>query len=477
MLASIVLLTLLQVASPVGEFPLRAFHGKERTLRTLRLRVPARHEHPDGRTLEIVSWVFPARVTSGPPIVFLMGGPGIPGSVLAPIPPYFDLFDRLSEKADVVVLDQRGLGESVPKVDCPPPLERVSPSLFESKAKLLAAFAGVTRGCAEYWRKHSIEPSDFAVEQVADDVEALRVALRAPQLDLLAFSYGTRIAREVLRRHPKSVRSVVMQGVLASTIRNPAADDTTFRTVAALAREQSDAKRFDAHIEESLRAVQQSLSRTPLELSLRSVKGEAVTVRIAREVFDAIVATRLGDRRLPAMLTNAHRGDTTILVQWLESLYQDLEKGGAPLMRAASVCSAAESRGTARAAERQAVRSLLGEPFDNLQQGEAYCGALGFAARPARPVVPRATAQVLLISGSLDDRTPPAGAEALRAEFAVSEHVIVKNGGHELLPERRVQDLVVAFLRGQPLPTGAIELPPPDFPDVDAAKQAPRRPQ
>jgi hypothetical protein len=55
-----------------------------------------------------------------------------------------------------------------------------------------------------------------------------------------------------------------------------------------------------------------------------------------------------------------------------------------------------------------------------------------------------------MISGSLDDRTPPDRAEAARKSFAASEHVIVRNGGHELLPEPKVQDVVVAFLRDRP---------------------------
>jgi pimeloyl-ACP methyl ester carboxylesterase len=455
---------------------LRAYDGRGRTVRKARLRLPADHARPSGRTLEIASFILPAKAKAEPPVIFLMGGPGIPGSVLAPIPPYFDLFDRLSESADVVVLDQRGVGESSPKVDCPPPSRPVSAAVFESKANLLAVFRGLNQGCAEHWRKANVEPADFAIEQLADDVEALRVALRAEQVDLLAFSYGTRIAREVLRRHPASVRRAVLQGALARTIRMPHADDRTFRAVAALAHAQSDAKRFDADIESSLRDIQKRLDRAPLEIGVRSLEGQDVRVRVSRETFDAVVATRLGDRRLPAMLTNANRGETTILSQWLEAMFQDLEKGGAPLVRGATVCSAAEEAAVAKAAEREAPRSLLGLPFDNLQQGPLYCQVLGFTKQPGSTAAPRSTTPVLLISGTMDDRTPPAGAEALRAQFARSEHLIVTNGGHELLPEPQVQQAVVAFLRGQPLPTSSIELPPPDFPDVEAAKRPPRRP-
>jgi pimeloyl-ACP methyl ester carboxylesterase len=156
-----------------------------------------------------------------------MGGPGIPATVLAPIPPYFDLFDRLSEDSDVVVLDQRGLGESVPKVECHPLASGIPPDTFESKAKLLAAFEAVNSACLAHWRKASVEPCDFAIEQIADDVESLRVALKAERVDLLAFSWGTRMA--VLRRHPRSVRKAVLQGVVSSTIRMPDADDLLAR--------------------------------------------------------------------------------------------------------------------------------------------------------------------------------------------------------------------------------------------------------
>ena len=306
------LLFALALLSPLVSqpFQLKAYHGKERTIRKVSLRVPADYARPRARTLAIGAYLFPAkRAPSAPPIVFLMGGPGIAATLLAPIPPYFDLFDRLSEDSDVVVLDQRGLGESVPRVDCPPPASPLPPDTFESKANLLAAFETVNAACVAHWRKASVEPGDFSIEQVAHDVESLRAALNVERVDLLAFSYGTRIALEVLRRHPRAVRRAVLQGVLASTIRSPDADDRTFRAIAALVREQAHAKKLDADLEQSLRAVQSQLSQAPAEVTVHSVSGQEVRLRVGRDSFDALVATRLGDRRLPAMLTAANRGD------------------------------------------------------------------------------------------------------------------------------------------------------------------------
>src|SRR5262245_13226087 len=98
----VIALALLSTQLEGEAFTLRAYHGRQREVRKARLRVPADHQVPGGRTLEIAAHVFAAKTGApGPPIVFLMGGPGIPGTVLSPIPPYFDLFDRLSEQADV----------------------------------------------------------------------------------------------------------------------------------------------------------------------------------------------------------------------------------------------------------------------------------------------------------------------------------------------------------------------------------------
>jgi len=71
----------------------------------------------------------------------------------------------------------------------------------------------------------------------------------------------------------------------------------------------------------------------------------------------------------------------------------------------------------------------------------------------------------LFVSGELDPRTPPANVEALAPGFSEHAHVVVTNTGHgerELeSPEYRA--LVAAFLRGEPVASTTIELPPVAF--------------
>jgi pimeloyl-ACP methyl ester carboxylesterase len=123
----------------------------------------------------------------GNPIVFLMGGPGIPGTVMAPIPPYFTLFERLRALGDVIIVDQRGIGGSEPALDCP--FDGTLPiDAFVDIRRLVGAIQQRVAACAAQWRAKAVEPKDFNTLESADDIADLRRALGAEKIDLLAFS-------------------------------------------------------------------------------------------------------------------------------------------------------------------------------------------------------------------------------------------------------------------------------------------------
>ncbi len=82
-------------------FTLKSYDGRERAAERVRLSVPADPAQPGGRTLDLAFIrIRPTAAATRPPIVFLMGGPGVPATVMAPIPPYFTLFTRLAEGSD-----------------------------------------------------------------------------------------------------------------------------------------------------------------------------------------------------------------------------------------------------------------------------------------------------------------------------------------------------------------------------------------
>ncbi|MGH2602087.1 MAG: hypothetical protein ACRDJ9_22205, partial [Dehalococcoidia bacterium] len=92
-----------------------------------RLLVPENRRNPGSRLIELAF----ARLRSigerpGPPIIFLAGGPGGSGIESARWPQRFPWFMALRVAGDVILLDQRGIGLSNPRLDNP--VRRESPS-------------------------------------------------------------------------------------------------------------------------------------------------------------------------------------------------------------------------------------------------------------------------------------------------------------------------------------------------------------
>jgi pimeloyl-ACP methyl ester carboxylesterase len=280
----------------------------------------------------------------------------------------------------------------------------------------------------------------------------------------------------MLTRHPDRVGKVVLQGVLGfDTLRQPSLDDGVFRQFAAIGDAGAAVRGLAPSAAAAVRTIQARAARAPLPLTIRTLSGDMRQLRLGADTFNAVVIAHLGDPNMQAVLTSAAGEDYALLAPWVQALHQDLEKGGGSMMARAMVCSAASPPARRRQAARAAPAALLGEALDNRLQERAFCEAVGVPPSTAQPRT-TSRAAVLLISGTHDPRTPPDRAEVTRRALAGSEHVVVQNGGHELLPVAAVQDLVLAFLDGNPS-RRPIVLPPPEVHTIEDARRPPRQPR
>ena len=119
---------------------------------------------------------------------------------------------------------------------------------------------------------------------------------------------------------------------------------------------------------------------------------------------------------------------------------------------------------------------MFGIAFDNFASDPAFCSALGGEYRPLQSrAKDRIKAPALVITGELDDRTPPGNDAVLAKEFATSTRILVPNGGHELLPLPAVQKLVTDFFSGADVRGRTVNDEPRRFMPIEMAKQPPRR--
>src|SRR5262245_48302139 len=291
------------------ETKLRSYDGREMSAELLRLTVPERRARPE-RTLTVAALRLPTTAEEpGRPIAFLMGGPGIPGTAMAPIPPYFSLFQRLRELGDVLIVDQRGVGRSDPVLDCD--LERTPPaSAFLDPGQLVAFFRAEATACADRWRAQGVEPTAYNTLESADDLDDLRAVLGIEQLDLLAFSYGTRLALAFVQRHGAHVGRVVLQGINGPglVLKRPAPVARKLQRLGALL-ERDSTWHGAADLLAAARAARERLAHDPASVTVSDRRsGKPTELQVSREGFDALVGLNLDDARLPALLVSVAEG-------------------------------------------------------------------------------------------------------------------------------------------------------------------------
>lgn len=407
-----------------------------------------------------------------PPVVFLPGGPGIPGTVLGAVPVYYELLDKLRAFSDVILLDQRGIGMSSPNTACPegaaPP-----PDVFATEATFRNALIARATACAAYWRAKGMNSKSLSTAESAEDLDDLRHALGADKLNLLAHSYGTTLALEFIRRHEDRVDRTVLAGVEGpdESLQMPLTFDFALRRVSALAASSSKEAHPDTY--EEFEGVIRELSHKPLIVRVRDAKTKQdVDLNVGPAVAQFVVKDMLPNGRkvsqIPALIDSLARRDPSLIKANVEDLYNGLSSGFTA-MQFAVACSDGWSSGRRQLAKEQAFHSVFGDvPF--MQLDSKLCTSMGIEPEKSSSLLPFwSSAHMLLIAGTLDSNTPPFQAEQLLEGFPNGQMIIVKNGFHETLPSPDVQALVVEFLSGRDVSTTTVEFAPPVFAPIGQA--------
>lgn len=128
------------------------------------------------------------------PIFYLVGGPGGSATLSSA---GFPVFERLNENRDIVFVDPRGAGYSIP-------------NLFLRRGGFtLKAFARSNRN---FFQSQGIDVTGYNSTEIARDYDAVRQALGYSKINIFANSYGTFVAQEMIRRFPATIRALVMSG-------------------------------------------------------------------------------------------------------------------------------------------------------------------------------------------------------------------------------------------------------------------------
>jgi pimeloyl-ACP methyl ester carboxylesterase len=379
------------------------------------LTVPEDAAQPQGRQLGLRVVVLPAtRQLALPPLVHLDGGPGIPATGAAEF--YATAGAAYRTHRDVVLMDARGTGGSAP-LECPVTVAHpLRPVLDAATVAACRERLAATADLARYGTADAVQ-----------DIERLRQALGHERLDLVGLSYGTRVAQEYARAYPQHVRAMALLAAVSPADKLP----VTFAPNAAAVLEAIGRR---CRADRECRAAIPSLSRDVALLRGRLAGGPvAVTLPDGTaaelapgpfwEAVRAQLTTTGQQRRLPWLLHEAAQGRYEPLLAAI--VPRAAEPGANAVLLSASCAEDTLHLGEGEIAA--AAETVFGRY--RADQQLAACRAWGVPAAP-RPEFLTGDVPVLLMSGSMDHVTPPAGARAIAQRLPNARVVVIPELGH-----------------------------------------------
>ena len=408
------------------------------------LEVPEDRSNPDGRQIALNILVAPASEQGGEPdpVFILAGGPGQAATELAPL--VRQLLPDLFRQRDFVFVDQRGTGESNP-LTCDFLEERTG--YFDGVPEEISAEDW--RGCLDAL---DADPEHYTTPVAMDDLEAVRVALGYGPINLWGGSYGTRAATVFLRRHPESVRSVVLDGVAPVDMRIPlhfAEDGQRAMNLLTNAcnADPECAERFP-DLDQSIETLLASLDHDPpSRFRVRHPRtGDWQDVPIGREMVAGVLRAVLyspGTASLvPLMVESALEGDFGPLMTLADPMVGPQLAMG---MFLSVLCAEDVPFLTLEEAATAAEESFLDEVMAEQMQEACSVWPRGEIPDGYREPV-RSEAPVLILSGELDPVTPPRWGEHAAATLPNARHLVAPGTGHGTLRAGCVPELIGQFL-------------------------------
>ncbi len=400
---------------------------------------------PQGTQIDVHFAVLPAlaRNRKPDPVFFFAGGPGqsaieIAGSVAR-------LLGRLSNRRDIVLIDQRGTGRSAPLVcDEPRPTqplaEAVDPArLFIRLADCRARLQKLPHG----------DLRQYTTVVAIQDADAVRRLLGADKVNIVGGSYGTRAALEYMRQFPQTVRRAVIDGVAPPDMVLPASFSTDNQAAldamfTACEADPACATRYPA-----LRVGWRGLLATlPRDVSVaHPVTGEVQHLALTRDTLLGLVRTPLYvpalASALPLALTEAAHGRFEALAGLATALSGGRAGALAEGMHFSVVCAEDAPR-LAQAADRQGAD--FGAAFADIYR-RACTGWPRGDVPAAFYTLPPAAAATLVLSGGADPVTPPRhGERVAQALGAKARHVVVPQAGHGVMALACLRDAIFRFI-------------------------------
>ncbi len=410
-----------------------------------RFEVPEDRRRPAGRKIALnVAWLPPSGdgETAPDPVFFLAGGPG--QSAVDTYPSLDPVFEEVRKQRDVILVDQRGTGKSnllscdgdAADADKPD----ISPEAMQ---------AGAAK-CVEALSK-TADLRHYTTTDAIADLDEVRKAIGAAQVNLVGVSYGTRVAQQYAMRHPQATRSIVLDSVVPNTLqlgnifaRN--LDDALALQFALCSKAPAcKGKLGDPRAE--LDQLLAKLRAAPVAVKYRdATTGEAAEGVLHAETVAGLVRMYaympLAGALLPKLIHEANAGRYDNLMALTRMLTGEMKDAMAMGMQMSVVCS---EDGESMVVRAEDADTVLG---NQMPVGmAAMCKAWPKGEVPADFHKALATkVPALVLEGEFDPVTPPRYGEEVVKTLPNGRLFVLRGQGHNVIGAGCMPKLFTQFI-------------------------------
>ena len=407
-----------------------------------KLQVPENYQQPDSQKITINFAILPAIDNSDnkTPLLFLAGGPGQAAVELSTM--INRVFREVRKTRDIILIDQRGTGQSRP-LSCDFDEPENIYSLLTKDFKV----SDVTQCISQF----EGDLSQFTTENAIRDFDQVRSALGYNKINIYGGSYGTRAGLVYMRMFPESLESAVLDSV--GPIEVPIglfgqSGARAFNLLIESCKSNQSCHQAFPNLVAEFQQVKNYLAKEPVTLDIQHPRlGTSVKFILDKDKFTSNLRMQLysvnGRSLVPLVIHQAFLGNYQPLIGLMASTEGEQKVYTGLYFNI--VCNEDLPK---ISPQMQAI-----DANNNFDGGSTH-----FAFNTICPLFPQyrlsdnfyqsvtTTIPTLILSGNLDPVTPPSNGEYSANTLPNSHHIIVEYAAHVVAMSTCASDIINEFL-------------------------------
>jgi len=394
------------------------------------------------------------------PMLYLHGGPGHSALFLASHFKDFT-FNGALKVRDVILIDQRGSGYSLPSLECPEIYEKrieTLQQLTHDNDSLNFDIIGVNE-CITRLENDSIDLKAYSSIENANDLNDLREVLSFDSWNVYGVSYGTRLAQTLLRYHPENIRSIILDSALANddniySIESLIRIDELTREILSQCESDTSCNEKYPNIKSRFWEKVSQLNQTPEKLHYKNSEHMVDIQDVSFNGDDLIsIMSNLFDQRnptsIPKEINKLLNSDYSYALNELDKFFDtsNISIGSHSTISCAdsSDILSTDNDGLSNIENiNSELKNIISETTDRIKN---YCSAWPHATTHyLDPSAISSEVPVLLFAGYYDIRTPATSTQKVANSLKNSQYIELPLGRHGFLFKPCAQSMRDEFL-------------------------------